>query len=317
MWVRWLLVAAAAWAPASALPITALNVTASASALLPARSSTPLSGADGHKEVSSFRGVGGGEAKALAIGGADANALTIEEKIDAIEDNDMTSRAMRALMIAVRALMIPLEDVYANFVTTREALIQTYWKPILEIDMTYSMHLAMEIRHNAVSLACGFGAAIGSVLILAAPVTGGASIAAGVAVASTVCGLGAAGMSMYGAVELGQIVSSITASVSAAVGRDRTSLRALQAGLGGLPSSLASLTDQAEAGLGLDDETATVVVQVNPNTSHPVAQTRPTLWREHVPPCGPTPQELMGRYRRIDGSYKALTPHPVALTPRS
>ena len=65
-----------------------------------------------------------------------------------------------------------------------------------------------------------------------------------------------------------------------AVERDKETLRALGAQLRLLPSLLDTWNDAAQAGLGVDEETATVVMQVRPNT--PGAALPP-------PPCGPHP----------------------------
>ena len=56
-------------------------------------------------------------------------ALSIEQKIGAIEETEATSANMFLLMRDVQRYMATLEDAHAVFVESREALLFCFWKP--------------------------------------------------------------------------------------------------------------------------------------------------------------------------------------------
>ena len=78
---------------------------------------------------------------------------------------------------------------------------------------------------------------------------------------------------MYSAASLTSTVADIVTGATSATDRDQETLRALSSPLQRLPSMVESWASEAQAGLGVDEETATVVVQARPSTPYPVALT--------------------------------------------
>ena len=72
---------------------------------------------------------------------ATAQPLSIAQKIAAIEETEETSGVMFYLMTSTRQYMTTLADAYAGFVQEREALLQSFWKPIqVRVAIRGAMH---------------------------------------------------------------------------------------------------------------------------------------------------------------------------------
>ena len=89
--------------------------------------------------------------------------------------------------------------------------------------------------------------------------------------------------------ELEKFVAATCGSITGAVDQDKGSLTALQHAMGALAPTAEKLTRRAQAGLAVDEETATVVVQVRPP---------PLAGGPQPPRWGPTPILMRRRRRR-------------------